>query len=107
MIVRCNINVAAVKITATDAARETLALLKARHGEIILHVTGGWSKMPLAFAVGELKLGPRDVRLGEIDGVAVYEMQHTPEGLHGDDAYVLDVVAGVRGAGFRLWRRMG
>ena len=35
------------QIIASEAARATLAAMKARHGAIILHVTGGWSKAAL------------------------------------------------------------
>ena len=69
------------KIIASEAARATLAAMKARHGAIILHVTGGWSKAALVLPAGELRIGPRDILLGEVDGVAIYEMQITPDGL--------------------------
>lgn len=88
-------------ITASDAARETLAMLKVRYGDVILHVAGGWSKMPLCLPAGELRLGPRDIFLGTIDGVEVYEMQITPEVTGSGDDYLLDVVAGVP-VGFSL-----
>ncbi len=89
------------KIIASDAARATLAALKAQHGEIILHVSGGWSKMPLCFKVGEMRIGPRDTLLGTVDGVAVYEMQITPEPTGSGDDYLLDVMPGVP-VGFSL-----
>ncbi|MBR2535471.1 MAG: DUF779 domain-containing protein [Hyphomicrobium sp.] len=89
------------RIIASDAARATLAVLKERHGAIILHVSGGWSKAPIVLPVGELRLGPRDILLGEVDGVAIYEMQITPDGFESGGDYTLDVVAGVP-VGFSL-----
>lgn len=89
------------RIIATDAARETLALLRARHGEIILHVTGGWSKAALVLPAGELRIGLRDIFLGQVDGVAIYEMQITPEVTGSGDDYRLDVAPGVP-VGFSL-----
>lgn len=89
------------KIIASEAARATLAAMKARHGAIILHVTGGWSKAALVLPAGELRIGPRDILLGEVDGVAIYEMQITPDGLGTGGDYTLDVVAGVP-VGFSL-----
>lgn len=89
-------------IIASDAARATLAELKARHGAIILHVSGGWSKMPLVLHASEMRIGPRDMYLGEVDGVAVYEMQITPDGLGSGDDYTLDVVPGGVPVGFSL-----
>jgi hypothetical protein len=40
---------------------------------------------------GELSLGPRDVLLGEVDGVPVYRMPSRPGGLEPDRRYVLDL----------------
>lgn len=89
------------QIIASDAARATLAAMKERHGDIILHVSGGWSKAPIVLPVGELRLGPRDILLGEVDGVAIYEMQITPDGFGSGGDYTLDVVRGVP-VGFSL-----
>lgn len=65
-------------VIATAEAKDALARLRAQHGDIILHITGGWSRTPLCLQANELRLGPRDVLIGEIDGVPVYEMQITP-----------------------------
>lgn len=88
-------------IIASDAARATLAAMKARHGAIILHVSGGWSKMPLVLHASEMRIGPRDILLGEVDGVAIYEMQITPDGFDIGCDYTLDVAPGVP-VGFSL-----
>jgi len=84
-------------IVVTDAAKQTLGRLRDRYGDIILHVTGGFTKAPICLSAGEIRLGSLDVFLGKADGVPVYEMQITPEAFNsnGDDEYVLDVVAGV------------
>ena len=89
------------KIIASEAARATLAAMKARHGAIILHVTGGWSKAALVLPSGEMRIGPRDILLGEVDGVAIFEMQITPDGLGVGCDYTLDVAPGVP-VGFSL-----
>jgi uncharacterized protein (DUF779 family) len=40
---------------------------------------------------GELFLGPRDVLLGVVDGICVYQMPSRPAGLEPDRRYVLDL----------------
>lgn len=90
-------------ISATLAASEALARLRARHGDIILHVTGGCcdARTPLCLPANELRLGSRDILLGTVAGVPVYEMQSTPEICYCTGAYVLDMVPGVP-VGFSL-----
>ena len=48
-----------------------------------------------------MRLGPRDTLSGEVDGVAIYEMQITPDGLGVGCDYPLDVAPGVP-VGFSL-----
>lgn len=68
------------QIDATPAAVEALDRLRSEHGEIVLHIAGGAEEAgtPQAFAVGELRVGPRDVLLGEVHGVEIYEQASQP-----------------------------
>jgi uncharacterized protein (DUF779 family) len=88
-------------IIATDAAKQALERLRNKYGEIILHVTGGWSKTPVCLQADELRLGARDILLGSVSGVKIYEMQITPEAFHQEGDYILALVAGVP-VGFSL-----
>lgn len=90
-------------IVATAAAKQALERMRAEHGEIILHVTGGCcdARTPLCLPAGALLLGPRDILLGTVEGVRVYEMQSTPEICFCTGDYVLDVRPGVP-VGFSL-----
>jgi uncharacterized protein (DUF779 family) len=90
-------------IAISPVARDALARLRRQHGEIILHVTGGCcdARTPLCLPEGELRLGARDILLGEVAGVRVYEMQSTPEICNCCGAYLLDMVPGVP-VGFSL-----
>ncbi len=90
------------KIDATPAAVELIELLRSKHGELMFHQSGGCcdGSAPMCFAVGEFRLGARDVKLGEIAGCDFYiggaqyeRWKHT--------SLTLDVVEG-RGASFSL-----
>jgi uncharacterized protein (DUF779 family) len=90
------------RVVATDAARELIARLRARHGALIFHQSGGCcdGSAPMCFPEGEFKIGERDVLLGAIEDTPVYiggaqfeRWRHTQ--------LVLDAVPG-RGAGFSL-----
>lgn len=82
------------EIPATPAAKAALSQVRASHGDIILHVTGGWcARTPLVLKRDEIKLGVRDVLIGTVDGVPVYRMQTAPD--EAIPSYVLDVVDGL------------
>lgn len=93
---------APTRVTATSAARAFMTEIKADHGEIMFHQSGGCcdGSSPMCFAKGDFKLGTSDVKLGEIDGTEVWisgpqfaVWQHTQ--------LILDVVTG-RGGMFSL-----
>ena len=90
------------RVQATPAAIALIERLIAEHGPLMFHVSGGCcdGSSPMCYPRGELRLGERDVRLGEVAGCEVHvggeqwqRWQHT--------SLVLDVVAG-RGASFSL-----
>ncbi|MCA9664022.1 MAG: DUF779 domain-containing protein [Myxococcales bacterium] len=89
-------------VGATEAARELIRSLRARHGPLMFHQSGGCcdGSAPMCYPRGELRIGARDVLLGEIEETPFYI---------GGDQYerwkhtrlTLDVVPG-RGSGFSL-----
>ncbi len=90
------------RVLATDAALALIAKLKAKHGPLMFHQSGGCcdGSSPMCFPEGELLVGDGDVLLGEIGGcpfymsAAQYEYwQHTQ--------LIIDVVPG-RGGMFSL-----
>lgn len=58
------------RIDITPAAKELIAQIKADHGELMFHQSGGCcdGSTPMCFQKGEFKTGPSDVRLGEVEG---------------------------------------
>ena len=92
----------AVRVTATDAARAFLAEIKADHGEVLFHQSGGCcdGSSPMCYPKDDFRLSASDIKLGEIDGTEVYisgpqfdAWKHTQ--------LILDVVPG-RGGMFSL-----
>jgi uncharacterized protein (DUF779 family) len=62
------------RVTATPATLELIERLKARHGALFFHQSGGCCDNSAAncFLPGELTLGAGDVFLGEIGGCPFY-----------------------------------
>ena len=90
------------RVLVSDAAREVIARLRAEHGPLMFHQSGGCcdGSSPMCYAAGEFRVGGSDVLLGEIDGCPFYMAadqfsywQHTQ--------LTIDVVKG-RGASFSL-----
>ena len=90
------------RVLATDAALDLITRLKAKHGPLMFHQSGGCcdGSSPMCYPDGELIVGDSDVRLGEIGdcpfymSVAQYEYwKHTQ--------LTIDVVPG-RGGMFSL-----
>ena len=88
------------RVLITPAAEEIVARLKARHGDLLFHQSGGCcdGSAPMCYPVGDFRTGPQDVLLGQIAdcdffiGAAQFELwEHTQ--------LTVDVVPG-RGAGF-------
>jgi uncharacterized protein len=62
------------RVDATPAALELIERLRAKHGPLMFHQSGGCcdGSSPMCFALGELIVGDSDVRLGEIGGAPFY-----------------------------------
>ena len=83
------------RVTATDAALQMIAALRARHGPIMFFQSGGCcdGSAPMCYPVGEFDVSETDVYLGNLDGAAFYMgleqfayWEHTQ--------LIIDVVAG-------------
>lgn len=90
------------RVSVTPAATELIAKLRAKHGNLLFHQSGGCcdGSAPMCYPRGEFKIGERDVYLGSIAGCPLYisgpqfeYWQHTH--------LIIDAVPG-RGAGFSL-----
>jgi uncharacterized protein (DUF779 family) len=90
------------RVTATPAALELIARLKARHGGLLFHQSGGCrdGSAPMCYQEGEFRTGPSDVLLGTVGGCPFYIGAAQFE-LWRHTHLIVDVVPG-RGAGFSL-----
>src|SRR6201985_2837707 len=88
------------RVEITDKAVEIVERLKAQHGPLMFHQSGGCcdGSAPMCYPVGDFRVGPQDVLLGQIDGCDFYisaaqvaYCEHTQ--------LIIDVVPG-RGSGF-------
>lgn len=90
------------QVNATAAAIALIRTLRAVHGPLLFHQSGGCcdGSAPMCYPRGEFRIGSRDVLLGTIDDCEVYiggdqyeRWKHT--------TLTIDAVPG-RGAGFSL-----
>ena len=90
------------RVSNTPAAAALIDKLRAAHGELLFHQSGGCcdGSAPMCYPLGDFKIGQRDVYLGSIAGCPLYisgpqfeYWQHTH--------LIIDVVPG-RGSGFSL-----
>jgi uncharacterized protein len=90
------------RVLITQEAADMVARLKAMHGPLMFHQSGGCcdGSAPMCYPAGEFKVGGQDVFMGEIAGCKFYigaaqfeYWRHTQ--------LIIDVVPG-RGAGFSL-----
>ena len=90
------------RVRATEAALELVKELRAQHGPLMFHQSGGCcdGSAPMCFPLGEFRTGASDVLLGEVDGCPVYIGRAQFE-LWKHTQLVIDAVPG-RGAGFSL-----
>ncbi len=64
----------AEQVVATDAAIAVLQRLEAKHGKVMLVLSGGCcdGSSPICLLDGELLLGPGDLELGEVGGARFF-----------------------------------
>lgn len=90
------------RVRVTDAALELINELRAVHGTLMFHQSGGCcdGSAPMCYLLGEFKTGASDVHLGDVDGCPVYIGRAQFE-LWKHTQLIIDAVPG-RGAGFSL-----
>ncbi len=90
------------RVIATDNALELIDRLKALHGDLMFHQSGGCcdGSQPMCFAAGEFKIGNSDVYLGQIAGSKFYMSSDQYE-YWKHTQLILDVTPG-RGSSFSL-----
>jgi len=90
------------RVITTEVAKDLIKKLKALHGPLMFHQSGGCcdGSQPMCFQEGEFKTGSSDVCLGEVEGCKFYMgadqfeyWKHTQ--------LILNVTAG-RGSSFSL-----
>lgn len=97
----------ATRVSATPAALELIERLRAQHGELLFHQSGGCcdGSAPMCFARGEFLIGNSDVKLGEIGGVPFY-MSRSQFEYWKHTHLIIDTIAG-NGGMFSLERPTG
>ncbi|MCQ8896671.1 DUF779 domain-containing protein [Limnobacter humi] len=95
------------RVSCTPEAEALIAQLKAQHGEVMFHQSGGCcdGSAPMLFPRHEFPLGPSDVKLGEIGGVPFY-MSESQFSYWEHTHLIIDVVKG-NGGMFSLERPTG
>ena len=95
-------NVNVPRVLLTEAAASLIARLRAAHGPLMFHQSGGCcdGSAPMCFALGEFRVGAQDVKLGAIDDCPFY-MSASQFEYWKHTELTIDVVEG-RGAGFSL-----
>ncbi|QQS55570.1 MAG: DUF779 domain-containing protein [Candidatus Competibacteraceae bacterium] len=90
------------RVLATEAALDLIARLKAKHGPLMFHQSGGCcdGSAPMCYPEGELLVGDGDVRLGEIGDCPFY-MSAAQFEYWKHTQLIIDVVPG-RGGMFSL-----
>lgn len=90
------------RVVVTPAAVKVIERLKALHGPLTFHQSGGCcdGSSPMCYPEGEFRIGGQDVRLGSIAGCDVF-MGRAQFELWAHTQLIIDVVPG-RGAGFSL-----
>jgi hypothetical protein len=91
-----------VQVLATDTAIELIRKLRAQHGELMFHQSGGCcdGSSPMCYPRNEFLTGDSDVQLGTVDDVPFY-MSKSQFEYWKHTQLILDVVPG-RGGMFSL-----
>jgi uncharacterized protein (DUF779 family) len=89
-------------VTVSDEAKQLIDSLRAEHGELMFHQSGGCcdGSSPMCYLRGEFRVGGRDVLMGEIAGCEFYMGKDQFEYWR-HTQLLIDVVPG-RGGGFSL-----
>ena len=95
------------RLDVTDAAAAVIDQLRAQHGELMFHQSGGCcdGSSPMCFAKGDFRIGASDVWLGQIHGCDFY-MSSDQFDYWKHTHLTIDVTPG-RGASFSLEIPMG
>ena len=90
------------QVLETDAAIQLIRTLRAKHGPLMFHQSGGCcdGSSPMCYPRGEFLVGDSDVQLGEVDGEPFY-MSRSQFEYWKHTQLTLDVVPG-RGGMFSL-----
>ena len=96
------VNALPIQVLATDAAVALICKLRAQHGELMFHQSGGCcdGSSPMCYPRNEFLTGDSDVQLGSVDGVPFY-MSKSQFEYWKHTQLILDVVPG-RGGMFSL-----
>ena len=91
-----------LQVTATEAALGLIDRLRAKHGDVMFHQSGGCcdGSSPMCYPLGEFMTGDQDVQLGEVGGAPFYIGRQQFE-YWKHTQIILDVVPG-RGGMFSL-----
>ena len=91
-----------LRVAATPAALELIAELRAEHGPVMFHQSGGCcdGSSPMCYAVGDFLTGDGDVHLGQVGG-ADFFISRAQFAVWKHTHILLDVVPG-RGGMFSL-----
>ena len=91
-----------IQVLATAKAVELIRMLRAKHGDLMFHQSGGCcdGSSPMCFPLGEFMTGDSDVQLGDVDGVPFF-MSKSQFEYWKHTQLILDVVPG-RGGMFSL-----
>jgi len=91
-----------IQVLATESAVELIRKLRAQHGELMFHQSGGCcdGSSPMCYPRNEFLTGDSDVQLGSVDGVPFY-MSKSQFEYWKHTQLILDVVPG-RGGMFSL-----
>lgn len=95
------------RVKVTDEAKQVINELRAKHGELMFHQSGGCcdGSSPMCYEDGDFLVGSADVWLGEIDGCDFYMAKDQFEFWQHTEL-TIDITEG-RGASFSLEIPMG
>lgn len=90
------------RVTATPEALALIETLKAKHGPLLFHQSGGCcdGSAPMCYPRGDFKIGQRDVDMGDVGDTPFYMGGQQYE-YWAHTHLTLDVVVG-RGSGFSV-----